>query len=92
MFSVVKKSSGDSVKVAIRCRPMSDKEINANRKCAIKMDQLTGQVTVESPKAPGGEKSFTFDIVFGPETKQVDLYNEAARPIIESVLEGYNGM
>lgn len=89
---MVQKSSGDSVKVAIRCRPMSDKEMKENRHCVVKIEQLAGQVTVKSPKAPGGEKTFTFDIVFGMETKQVDLYNEAARPIIESVLEGYNGM
>ncbi|CAN8189863.1 unnamed protein product [Coccothraustes coccothraustes] len=36
-------------------------------------------------------KTFTFDTVFGPESKQLDVYNLTARPIIDSVLEGYNG-
>lgn len=36
-------------------------------------------------------KTFTFDTVYGPESKQVDVYNESARPIVDSVLEGYNG-
>lgn len=69
-------------------------EIKAGRRSVVTVDQLLGQVTVKNPKARDGEKEkmFTFDTVFGCETKQVDLYTEAARPIIESVLEGYNGM
>lgn len=31
---------------------------------------------------------FTFDLVFGPDSKQVDVYNRAARPIIDNVLQG----
>lgn len=40
---------------------------------------------------PMNSKTFTFDTVFGPESKQLDVYNLTARPIIDSVLEGYNG-
>ena len=36
-------------------------------------------------------KTFTFDTVFAPNCKQVDVYNKVARPIVESVLGGYNG-
>ncbi|KNE54372.1 hypothetical protein AMAG_17659 [Allomyces macrogynus ATCC 38327] len=36
-------------------------------------------------------KSFTFDSVFDANCKQLDVYNKTARPIVESVLEGYNG-
>ena len=55
---------------------------------------MSQQVTVHVPKPRSGEreKSFTFDSVFGFEAKQVDIYNETARPIVESALEGYNGM
>ena len=54
---------------------------------------MRGSVTVQNPNATQGEppKQFTFDTVFGPNCKQVDVYNEVARPIVESVLEGYNG-
>jgi kinesin family protein 3/17 len=34
---------------------------------------------------------FTFDSVFGPDSAQMDVYNRVARPIVENVLEGYNG-
>ena len=34
---------------------------------------------------------FTFDTVFGPDSTQMDVYNRVARPIVDNVLEGYNG-
>jgi kinesin family protein 3/17 len=36
-------------------------------------------------------KVFTFDAVFRPGTTQQELYNATARPIVDGVLEGYNG-
>ena len=45
------------------------------------------------PNASGGvpPKTFTFDTVFGQNCKQVDVYNQVARPIVDCCLEGYNG-
>jgi len=79
--------------VAIRCRPLSDKEIRDGHKVAVRLNHLTGQVAVVNPKVASGEKErvFTFDTVLGMDSKQVDVYNETARPIVEFVLEGYNG-
>ena len=59
----------------------------------MKVDQVSGQVAVQNSKVHSGEKekTFTFDTVFGSESKQVDVYNETARPIVDFVLEGYNG-
>lgn len=37
-------------------------------------------------------KTFTFDMVFGADTTQAEVYNETARPIVDAVLEGYNGI
>lgn len=36
-------------------------------------------------------KAFSFDAVFGAESKQRTVYEEAAFVLVESVLEGYNG-
>ena len=47
---------------------------------------------VPKPRTRGEhERTFTFDTVFGFDSKQADVYNETARPIVDSVLEGYNG-
>lgn len=35
-------------------------------------------------------KSFTFDRVFGTNSKQVDVYKVVAAPLVEEVLAGYN--
>lgn len=61
-------------------------------KQAVIVDEIRGTVTVsklDSSQEP--PKMFTFDTVFGPDSKQLDVYNLTARPIIDSVLEGYNG-
>lgn len=84
---------GDNVKVAIRCRPLNEKEIANECKQTVFIDSMRGTASVENPNASHGEpmKVFTFDTVFGHDCKQVDVYNEIARPIIDSVLGGYNG-
>jgi kinesin family protein 3/17 len=57
------------------------------------VNEKSGSINVQAPHnahdvAP---KDYTFDYVFGPNSKQVDIYNLVARPIVEAVLEGYNG-
>ncbi|KAI8503019.1 Kinesin-like protein kif3a [Branchiostoma belcheri] len=92
MPSDKKERDSDNVRVVVRCRPMNEKEVREQYKQVVKVDEVTGQVTVTKPNSPNEPpKQFTFDTVFGPDSKQVDVYNLVARPIVESVLEGYNG-
>uniref|UniRef100_A0AAR2K080 Kinesin motor domain-containing protein n=1 Tax=Pygocentrus nattereri TaxID=42514 RepID=A0AAR2K080_PYGNA len=82
----------DNVKVVVRCRPLNQKEKMMGHKQSVSVDEMRGTITVnklETPNEP--PKTFTFDTVFGPDSKQLDVYNLTARPIIDSVLEGYNG-
>lgn len=59
---------------------------------AVSVDEMRGTITVHKADSSNEPpKTFTFDTVFGPESKQLDVYNLTARPIIDSVLEGYNG-
>ena len=37
------------------------------------------------------EHSFSFDRAYGPSTKQAEVYITAVRPVVLSILEGYNG-
>lgn len=61
-------------------------------KMAVNVDEMRGTITVHKTDSSNEPpKTFTFDTVFGPESKQLDVYNLTARPIIDSVLEGYNG-
>ncbi|XP_032811281.1 kinesin-like protein KIF3A isoform X1 [Petromyzon marinus] len=85
-------SGGDNVKVVVRCRPINGKETGAGHRMAVLVDEMRGQIAVQRPDCNDEPpKTFTFDTVFGTESKQVDVYNLTARPIVDSVLEGYNG-
>ena len=87
--------NSDNVQVAIRCRPMNPDEVEAKHSIVVKVDNMRGTVTMTpvggSHRSGSKERTFTFDTVFGFDSQQVDVYNETARPIVDSVLEGYNG-
>ncbi len=57
------------------------------------VNEATGSIDVRLTQntRDDASKAFTFDYVFGPNSKQVDIYNLVARPIVDAVLEGYNG-
>ncbi|XP_043918820.1 kinesin-like protein KIF3C [Protopterus annectens] len=88
-----KPRSGETVKVVVRCRPMSRKEEATDNDRVVDLDIKLGQVTIANPKATPGElsKTFTFDAVYDANSKQSDVYDETVRPLIDSVLQGFNG-
>jgi kinesin family protein 3/17 len=57
------------------------------------VNEKAGTIDVRATQTTSDDasKAFTFDYVFGPNSKQVDIYNLVARPIVDAVLEGYNG-
>uniref|UniRef100_A0A673CCW6 Kinesin-like protein n=1 Tax=Sphaeramia orbicularis TaxID=375764 RepID=A0A673CCW6_9TELE len=89
-----KTKSSESVKVVVRCRPLNRKEeSNGPAGGIVQMDLRLGQVILRNPRAPPSEpqKTFTFDAVYDANSKQRDLYDESVRPLIDSVLAGFNG-
>lgn len=80
----------ECIRVVIRCRPMSEQEMKDNREVSVKMVQKTGEVIVQKP---GEEvpKVFTFDSVYDWNSQQENVFTETAYPIINNVLQGYNG-
>ncbi|XP_051166326.1 kinesin-II 85 kDa subunit [Leptopilina boulardi] len=83
----------ENVRVVVRVRPLHGKELDQHCKIITKVDTLNAEITVENANATQGEppKVFSFDAVFDTNTSQVDIYNETARPIVDKVLQGYNG-
>ncbi|XP_075893676.1 kinesin-like protein KIF3C [Nelusetta ayraudi] len=89
-----KNKSSESVKVVVRCRPLNQRDqSNGPAGGIVQMDLRLGQVILRNPRAPVTEpqKTFTFDAVYDSSSKQRDLYDESVRPLIDSVLEGFNG-
>ncbi|NWQ85405.1 KIF3C protein, partial [Burhinus bistriatus] len=87
------RSGCEALKVVARCRPMSRKEEAAGYERVLQLDVKLGQVSIRNPRASPGElpKTFTFDAVYDASSKQADLYDETVRPLIDSVLQGFNG-
>ena len=87
---------GENVKVVVRVRPLNTNENKEGYRMITKVNTIDGTIKVEIPKRDPSNmdtpaKIFTFDTVFAPDVKQVDVYNRVARPIVSNVLEGYNG-
>ncbi|CAL1294917.1 unnamed protein product [Larinioides sclopetarius] len=89
----VEAPEAENIKVVVRCRPMNETEKSANFRNIVEVNQVEGSVTLSNPNGSEYDppKTFTFDTVFGTDSTQLDVYNLAARPIIDNVLEGYNG-
>ncbi|KAI1890280.1 hypothetical protein AGOR_G00152120 [Albula goreensis] len=88
-----KSRTSETVKVVVRCRPMNEKEKAANFRRVVSVDVKLGQVVVRNPRGATQElpKVFTFDSVYDWDSKQLELYDESFRPLVDSVLMGFNG-
>lgn len=86
-----KKSSGESVRVCVRIRPLFGKEKQEGRECIVFADAKHGTINIKDPKSADGEKNFTFDAAFPDSCSQMDIYTGAASGIVDAVLDGFNG-
>ncbi|XP_075454996.1 kinesin-like protein KIF27 [Ascaphus truei] len=72
------------VKVAVRIRPLLSKEILHNHQVCVRLVPNTQQVII------GKDRVFTFDCVFGKISSQDDVYSSCIKPLLLSLIEGYN--
>ncbi|XP_045046907.2 kinesin-like protein KIF17 isoform X1 [Desmodus rotundus] len=84
--------ASESVKVVVRCRPMSQRERELNCQSVVTVDSARGQCFIQNPGAAGEPpKQFTFDGAYYMDHFTEQIYNEIAYPLVEGVTEGYNG-
>lgn len=74
----------------VRCRPINSKEQGDKRASIVSVDSGAGQIVLKNSKTDD-TKQFTFDAVFDGSSKQEDVFACVAQPIIDSVMNGYNG-
>ncbi|KAI6175289.1 Kinesin-like protein [Aphelenchoides bicaudatus] len=90
--STISAANGEAIRVVVRCRPMSEKEVAQGFSNAVNVDQTRGTIEVQNPnERDQPPKVFTFDAVYGRDSKQMDLYYETFRDLVDSVLNGFNG-
>ena len=68
------KRKEECVKVVVRCRLMLPAEIEYQRKTIVNVDEKRGEIQVRNPKAHDVPKQFTFDYVYGIQSKQSKIY------------------
>ena len=81
------------VKVAIRCRPPFEDELEENGDFFPIVNCPQGEQTPRVELFLGGKsrRNFYYDHVFGPEAEQLDVYDNVAGPIVHGTLNGLNG-
>ncbi|CEF59819.1 Kinesin, motor domain and P-loop containing nucleoside triphosphate hydrolase domain-containing protein [Strongyloides ratti] len=79
----------ESVRVVCRCRPLNQREIDLNSSICVKMDSTLGEVSIYG--SDDSVKTFTFDGVYYTDSTAEQVYNDIVYPLVENVVEGYNG-
>ena len=85
------KDKSESVKVVVRCRPLGQREMQDQHECVVSVDMKNCTIAVGNPASVNETKSFTFDHTYDWHATQQGIFEQTARPILESVMEGYNG-
>ncbi|XP_033121283.1 kinesin-like protein KIF17 isoform X2 [Anneissia japonica] len=81
----------EAVKVIVRCRPLNAREIGLKCKTVVVMDGKRGYCELLKPGGNDPPKSFTFDGAYFTESTTEQIYADIAYPLVDGVLEGYNG-
>ncbi|KAH1207806.1 Kinesin-like protein KIN-5D [Glycine max] len=85
------KDKGVNVQVLVRCRPLNEDETRLHTPVVISCNEGRREVSaVQNIANKQIDRTFAFDKVFGPNSQQKELYDQAVSPIVYEVLEGYN--
>lgn len=89
-----KDSNTGNVKVFCRFRPLNQRELNTTgaKTCCSFPDNKTVTLMGINPKTGQHEPvPFPFDQVYDMGSTQAEIYEKSVSPIVDSVLNGYNG-
>lgn len=87
-----------TLQVAVRCRPLTAKEKLKSRdilrviddKVVVVLDPDTNKDYLDRVQNRSKEKKYAYDVAFGAEAKNADVYNVTASSIVEGVVRGLN--
>lgn len=86
----MKGAKTETVKVALRVRPLNKREKAINSTECVSIESSCNQVIIKSQDINSEPKNYCFDYVYGTNSQQNTVYNDIAFPLVESVFEGYN--
>ena len=79
------------IRVICRLRPENKVESEAGGHQCMTYTDTSLNLTVQDRADERSEHEFTFDHVCGPEIHQSQVFDFAAKPVVDGVLKGYNG-
>ncbi|XP_060896366.1 kinesin-like protein KIF11 isoform X1 [Labrus mixtus] len=91
LSGVKREEKGRNIQVVVRCRPFNTMERKSSSG-VIDCDQGRKEVLVKTGgmNDKASRKTYTFDMVFGPAAKQIEVYRSVVFPILDEVIMGYN--
>jgi kinesin family member 5 len=84
-------NTGGNVRVICRFRPLNAKEIEMSETLGIEIKEDNQNMQIISKYEYGEPLKFCFDYIFGVDSRQLDVYDKSAKPIVEAVMQGFNG-
>ena len=76
-------SSSSQVRVGVRVRPLTSKEIQQGGKSSVVVAPAGAVVGI-------GQRRFTYDAAFDSNVSQLELYESVSAPLLKSYVDGYN--
>lgn len=83
------QNENENIRVAVRCRPMNEREIQCQANTCFTLDQGTAVLT--NPENATEQHRFAYDFVYEMDEKQHTVYQDIGQPILARAFEGYNG-
>lgn len=98
------KDECKNIKVAVRCRPMGDHEVDRGERAIVRVKpglvrvlkttkmknhEIQRSLSPDRHQKPEA-KVFRFDFAYDQNSSQHQIYHEAAKPIIMNFMKGYN--
>ncbi|XP_063382671.1 kinesin-like protein Klp61F [Cydia fagiglandana] len=84
-----RRDKNQNIQVFVRLRPLNQRERDIKSLGVVEV--VNGrEVVVRQSQQTTLTKKFTFDRAFGPNTKQIEVYQQVVSPLIKEVLCGYN--
>lgn len=86
-------TKNECVQVVVRCRPLNNKELTGNYQKVVDVFPSRGVIEILNCNEASREnkKMFTYDAVYDSLSTQQTIYDEVVRPLVSSVMEGFNG-
>jgi kinesin family member 5 len=82
------EETSGNIHVICRFRPLNDKEKEISNTSCVSFPSSTAVIVTAQDQAP---LTFKFDRVFSPLSTQQEVYEFSGKPIVESVMQGFNG-